>query len=69
MKFDRFSHKDDALFVMALLLPALIAGARFFKSEHEMDQIAQARQHATMLAGDHRPPADLRIAVARNEAR
>jgi hypothetical protein len=69
MRFDRFGHRDDVLFVIAILLPVLMAGARFFESERDLDQIARARPQSTMVAADRRPQADLRIADVSSEAR
>jgi hypothetical protein len=40
----RRCHGDDVLFVLALVVPALFAGQRFFESRQEMAAIAQAQQ-------------------------
>jgi hypothetical protein len=37
---DRRTRFDDKLFLVLLILPALVAGARFLESKSEMDQIA-----------------------------
>jgi uncharacterized membrane protein affecting hemolysin expression len=50
MNFNRRSHREDVLFVIALLVPALFAGARYLESDHQMTQIAQARAQVTLVA-------------------
>jgi hypothetical protein len=49
MNFNRRSYREDVLFVIALLVPAVFAGARYFESDAQMTQIAQA-QHQTAEA-------------------
>lgn len=44
MNTNRRSHREDVLFVLALLVPAFFAGARYVQSDHEMALIAQAAQ-------------------------
>lgn len=46
------SRRDDFLFVIALLLPAVFAGVRYFESNREMVQIAQAQSHRGLAASD-----------------
>ena len=43
MKFNRRGYRDDLLFVIALLVPAIFAGARYLESDRQMTEIAQAR--------------------------
>ena len=62
MNFNRSGHRDDFLFVIALLLPALFAGARYVQSDHEMVQIAQAHSRSALAADESLPQARLRIA-------
>lgn len=50
MNLNRRSHKEDVLFVLALLVPAIFAGARYIESDHQMTQIAQAQTRATAIA-------------------
>jgi len=46
MNLNRRSHREDLLFVIALLLPAVFAGARYFESDAQITQIAQAQHRA-----------------------
>jgi hypothetical protein len=64
MNFNRPGHRDDALFVIAILVTAVVAGARYFESDRQMDQIAQAHARAVSIAveGKARPP--MRVARA-----
>jgi hypothetical protein len=69
MKFKLFQHRDDVLFVLALLLPAVFAGARYVQSDREMTQIVQARTQAELAANraqapDQRRPDHVRLADA-----
>ena len=50
MKFNRHSRFEDVLFVLALLVPAVLSGARYLESDREMTQIAQAAAKSTELA-------------------
>jgi len=43
MNFNRRSYRDDLLFVVALLVPAVFAGARYVESELQIVQIEQAQ--------------------------
>ena len=52
MNMNRQSRREDALFVIALLVPAIFAGARYHESNHEMTLIAQ-RQAAIQVAASH----------------
>ena len=67
MNLNRRSHREDALFVIALLVPAMFAMARYVQSHREMTQIAQA-QAASAVAQSH-APARLVIAAARTPGR
>ena len=50
MNFSRRSRFEDLLFVVALLVPAVLSGARFVETDREMTQIAQAAAKSTELA-------------------
>jgi hypothetical protein len=65
MNLNRRSHKEDALFVIALLVPAIFATARYIESDRQMTQIAQA-QAASVVAQSHTPTP---LVVAAAEAR
>jgi uncharacterized protein YfaQ (DUF2300 family) len=69
MRFNRSGHRDDLLFVIALLLPAIFAGARYFQSDREMTQIAQARAHSALVADGGRSQEHLRVAYAQSHGR
>lgn len=43
MNMNRQSRREDVLFVIALLIPAIVAGARFNESSHETAELL-ARQ-------------------------
>jgi hypothetical protein len=49
---DRRTRFDDKLFLILLIVPALVAGARFLESKSEMDQIAlhNNKQPVVMVA-------------------
>jgi hypothetical protein len=64
MNINRRSHREDALFVIALLVPAIVAGARYVESDRQMAQIAQARPQAASVAFESRAPALLLVAQA-----
>ena len=50
MDFNRSGHRDDLMFVVAVVLPMLAAGARYLQSDQEITQIAQAQEHRAGLA-------------------
>jgi hypothetical protein len=52
MNFNRRTHREDLLFVIALLVPAIFAGARYFDSDTQMMQIVQAQQKTAEVALD-----------------
>lgn len=52
MNMNRRSRREDALFVIALLVPAIFAGARYHDSSREMTLIAQ-HQAAVQVAVSH----------------
>ncbi|MBV8210929.1 MAG: hypothetical protein JO133_12800 [Burkholderiaceae bacterium] len=54
MNMNRRSCREDTLFVIALIVPAVFATARYFQSDHEMTRIAQA-QAISVAAADHAP--------------
>jgi hypothetical protein len=43
MNMNRQSRREDILFVIALLVPAIFAGARYHDSNRELTLIAQQR--------------------------
>jgi hypothetical protein len=57
MNLNRRSHTEDALFVIALLVPAIFAGVRYLESERQITQIAQAQTRAASVALERRKPA------------
>lgn len=61
MNFNRVGHREDVLFVIALVVPAIFAGARYFESEHQMTQIARARSQSALIAEGRQAPAQLRL--------
>jgi hypothetical protein len=69
MKFNRRGYRDDLLFVIALLVPAIFAGARYLESDRQMTEIAQAqvkRQSVATASSEHgRAP----VRVAETERR
>jgi hypothetical protein len=64
MNLNRRSRHEDALFVIALIVPALFAAARYFESDRQMDQIAQAHAQTTLVASAKRAPAQVIVAQA-----
>jgi hypothetical protein len=69
MNFNRRSHREDALFVIALLVPAVFAGARYVESDRQIAQIAQARSQAAVVAFQGHAPAPLLVAQAQTRGR
>jgi hypothetical protein len=69
MKFNRSTNKDDLLFVIALLLPAVFAGARYVESSREMDLIAAVHPQAQAVARDGHRPERLHLAYAQSHGR
>jgi hypothetical protein len=69
MNFNRRSHREDALFVIALLVPAIFAGARYVESDRQMDQIAQARSQAAVVVFERHAPAPLVVAQTETRGR
>jgi len=69
MNFKFSPHRDDVLFVIALLLPAVFAGARYVQSDREMTQIVQARTQAQLAADKTHSPASQRLAYAEAQRR
>jgi hypothetical protein len=67
MNLNRRSHREDALFVIALLVPAIFATARYVQSDREMTRIAQA-QAASAVAQNH-APARLVVATSQTPGR
>jgi len=69
MNINRRSHFEDALFVIALLVPAFFAGARYADSDRQMTQIAQARSQTSSVAFESHAPAPLVIALSETRDR
>jgi hypothetical protein len=69
MNFNRRSHMEDALFVIALLVPAIFSGARYVESDRQMTQIAQARSHVAPVALEGKAPATVVLAKADSRPR
>jgi hypothetical protein len=69
MNFKLSTHRDDVLFVIALLLPAIFAGARYVQSDREVTQIVQARTQAELAADKAHSPEHLRLASAQAQRR
>jgi hypothetical protein len=69
MNINRRSHREDALFVIALLVPAIFAGARYVESDRQVAQIAQARPQAVSVAFENHAPARLVLAEAGTRGR
>lgn len=69
MNFRNHGYTDDWLFVIALLLPVVFAGTRYFEARHEMVQIAQARSHGAPTAEDSRARTDIHLAYAQSHGR
>jgi hypothetical protein len=71
MNFNRRSYRDDLLFVIALLVPAVFAGARYVESERQIVQIEQAQSQGqgALVAVDGDAQAHLRVAYAERHGR
>jgi hypothetical protein len=53
---DRRTRHDDKLFLVLLAVPAIFAGARFFETKSQMDQIAlQSKPAVTIVANASSP--------------
>ena len=66
MNFSRRSHREDVLFLIALLIPAMFAGARFVESDRQMDRIARTQSAPTAIVLNASPvSADLILVAAR----
>jgi len=57
MNISRRSRIEDVLFVIALMVPAVIAGARFVETDRQIEQIAQAQSPAAIVVVDGVSPA------------
>jgi hypothetical protein len=68
MNFSRQSRLEDILFVIALMVPAFFSGARYLETDRQLEQIARAGTHATVLAAVH-APAPIVLAQAEPGAR
>ncbi len=69
MNFNRSGHRDDWLFVIALLLPAVFAGARYFESDRQMTQIAHAQAHRALATDGGQERATTHLALAQSHGR
>ena len=56
MNFNRPGCRDDWLFVIALVLPAAFAAARYFESDRQIAQIAQAQEKRALAEAYSRQP-------------
>jgi hypothetical protein len=68
MNFSRPNRREDILFVIALLVPAFFSGARYLETDRQLEQIAHAATHGTVLAAA-RAPAPIALAQAELGAR
>jgi len=57
MNISRRSRHEDVIFAIALLVPALIAGARLVETDRQIEQIAQAQSPAAIVVVDSDSPA------------
>jgi hypothetical protein len=62
MNMNRRSHREDALFVIALLVPVIFASTRYVETDRQMAQIAQAR--AASVVAESQAPKHLVLAQA-----
>jgi hypothetical protein len=69
MNFNRRGYRDDLLFVIALVLPAVVAATRYLESERQMDQIARVRPVLQVASQERDTKADLRVAYAQSQGR
>jgi hypothetical protein len=67
MNFNRMGHSDDWLFVLALLVPAVFAGVRYFESDRQITEIARAGSNGALVAVDNHAQAHLRVASAQGQ--
>jgi hypothetical protein len=68
MNFTCRSRRDDWLFVIALLVPAVFASARYFESERQIAQIAQAEPRSALVTVDSHAREHLRVAYAQSQS-
>jgi len=69
MRFNRPGRIDDVLFVIALLVPALFAGARYLESDRQMVEIVQAQSRGAVAADKVHESPSLRVARADRNGR
>jgi hypothetical protein len=55
MNFNRHRYREDVLFVIALVIPAVLSASRYFETERQMTQIVRAQSGATEVALEARP--------------
>jgi len=55
MNFKRASHREDVLFTIALVIPAVLSAARYLENEQQMTQIVRAQAATAQVARDARP--------------
>jgi len=51
MNMNRKSHREDVLFVLALLVPAIVSADRLFDDKRTMDLIARGKAPVVQMAG------------------
>ena len=69
MNYNHRSYRDDLLFVIALLVPAIFSGACYVESERQIVQIEQARSEGAFVAANGGAQARLRVAYVQGQGR
>jgi hypothetical protein len=69
MNFNYRNHRDDLLFVIALLVPAVFSGACYIDSQRQIVRIEQAQSQAASVAANGEKRAHERVAYAPNPGR
>ena len=62
MNFKRPRHREDVLFVIALVIPAVLSAARYFETEQHKMQIARAQSAPAQVALAAAPATSARLA-------
>jgi len=57
MNFRRTRHREDVLFVIALVIPTVLSAVRYFQTERQMMQIVRAQAGITQVAQAAHPTA------------
>ena len=60
---DRRTRHDDKLFLVLLAVPAIFAGARFFETKSQMDQIALQNKPAVTIVANGSSPTQAKAAA------